>query len=166
MPVGVTNQQHDIYLNGNGYMLVRHPGTKQLASGRAWSRRGTSDLPRRSFLYDEGPYGHQPDEIDHASIFNDFSGGFGAAYRHPETPNMVSFSENMDLRFPNQMVHCQALQLLPNTRYSGSNANVEWIEDVPLPGVSSPPAGAGGVLVYGNSAPLTLTGSTGVRTAP
>ncbi len=142
-----SNQQYDYMLGGKGFMLVRDPKTQ----GRSWDRKGTADIPYRFYQWRSGPYDPQPDEIDHAEVFNDWSGGAGQAYRPAEDSNDYLYSQNFDTRFPRQLIHAQALQLLPAARYSGSNVNCEYLQDVPLPGVSAPPAGAGAVLAYGRN---------------
>lgn len=128
-------------------MVVRQPPN----NARAWDRRGTADIPYRFYQWTSGPYDPEPPEIDHSAVFDDWSGGYGHAYRDDQLPNdnTYNFSWNFDARFPKQLIHAQQLQYLPNSRYSGSNINCEYLTDVPLPGVASPPAGAGAVLAYG-----------------
>ena len=141
-------------------MLVRDPKS----GGRSWLRRGTSDLPRRSFYFQEDRYGNQVDEVDHVEYFEDWSGGYGSAYRSAPDDNHYLYAQNFDARYPRQLIHCQQLQLLPNSRYSGSNVNVEYVRDVPLPGVAAPPAGAGAVLAAGRNF-LSSFVPTGLLTA-
>lgn len=155
-----TNIASDFALNGKPYMLVRDPKTQ----GRSWLRRGTSDLPRRSFYFQEDRYGNQVDEVDHVEVFEDWSGGYGSAYRAAADDTHYLFAQNFDARYPRQLIHCQQLQLLPNSRYSGSNVNAEYVRDVPLPGVASPPAGAGAILVSGKNF-VTSFAPTGLLTA-
>lgn len=150
-----TNQQFDFTLNGKGFMLVRDPKS----NGRSWLRRGTSDLPRRSFYFQEDRYGNQVDEVDHVEFWEDWSGGFGSAYRQAPDDNHYLYAFNFDARYPRQLIHCQQLSLLPNAQYSGSNVNVEYITDVPP--VSSPqPAGAGAILVTGRNFVSSFTPTT------
>lgn len=150
-----TNQAYDFMLNGQGYMLVRDPKS----NGRSWLRRGTSDLPRRSFYFQEDRYGNQVDEVDHVEYWEDWSGGYGSAYRAGPDDNHYLFAQNFDARYPRQLIHCQNLSLLPNTTYSGSNLNVEYITDIP-PLVSPQPAGAGAVLVVGRNFVSSFTPTT------
>src|SRR5438128_12656417 len=138
------------------YLLPRDAPATEGNNGRACLRRGTSDLPRRSFLFEEGRFGHQPDEIDHAELFEDVSGNFGRAYRSPEEPNAIMWSQNLDTRFPRQMVHCQQLQVLLMAQYSGSNINCEYIiDDLPL--ASGQPPGNGTVLAVGRGFVTSFT---------
>lgn len=148
MPYPLRNQQqYDVVIDGKGYMLVRQDPDK--GGGRSWLRRGTSDLPRRSFYFQEDRYGNQVDEVDHEEHWDDWSGGYGAAYRSGPEDTRYLFAWNFDARYPRQLIHAQALQLLPNAQYSGANVNVEYISDVPLPGVANAPPGTGAALVYG-----------------
>lgn len=139
------NPQYDYVLNGKGYMLVRQPPQ----NARSWDRRGTADIPYRFYQWSSGPYDPEPPEIDRTGVFNDWSGGYGHAYREAPDDNFYLYAQNFDTRWPKQLIHSQTLQYLPNTRYSGSNVNCEYLTDVPLLGVASPPAGAGAILAYG-----------------
>jgi len=121
-------------------MLVRE-------QGRAWARTGYPDVPSRRSPTDT-TYGNVPDTLDHPEVWEDWSGGFGDAYRRPDRPNVTHWSRGFDLRFPRQGIHCQAPQLLP-ARYASTRANADFFLDVPLPGVANPPAGAGAVLALG-----------------
>lgn len=136
-----TNRRFDFMLGGKGFMCPRSE-----YKGRIWSRSGRSDTPGQRSVTDS-KFGVLPDELDHPEVWDDWSGGFGHAYRKPEAPNTYHWAENFDARFPRQLVHCQAPQLLPS-RYASINVNVEGFLDVPLPG-ASPPIGAGAVLAYG-----------------
>lgn len=155
MPVGMSG---DFVLNGKPYLLAR--GERR---GRAWKRfsRPNAVQPRRTDA--DAQRGSQPPEIDFVSAYDDFSGGYGYAYRQGETPNTVHWSENFDLRWPNQAVHCQQLQLLP-ARYASLNTKVEYLIDAPVPSGANQPAGAGVVLVTGHEFVGRL-GPTGLMTA-
>lgn len=98
------NQQHDFLLNGKGYMLVR----ARSGAARSWKRYGVNVSPAGSSP-DEGKFNAGPAEIRFAETFDDFSGGFGYAYRTAAPPNGIHWSENMDTRFAGQAVHCQDL---------------------------------------------------------
>lgn len=127
-----------------GFLLWRF-GQNQ---GRAWSRAGQSDTAAQRSVEDV-KYGRLPDEIEFAAVYNSFDGGFGHAYRTVGGSDTLHWSENMDTRFPNQAVHCQAFQLLPQAQYASTNINANYIIDVPLQGVDNPPPGTGAVLVAG-----------------
>lgn len=116
--------------------------------GRAWNRRSTPDTASRRSQEDL-KYSRLPDEVEFAAVYNDFSQGYGYSYRRPERDGTVHWTENMDVRFERQAVHCQALQLLPQAQYASTNINVEYFLDVPLRGVASPAEGAGTVLAVG-----------------
>lgn len=115
MPVG---QQFDVILRSKGYMLARNlPG-----GGRAWSRTGQPDSPARRSAQDT-KYGNVPDELDHPEVFNDWSGGYGDAYRQPDRLNTYHWSENFDPRWPGQLVHAQNPLLMSSMpAVSASNA--------------------------------------------
>lgn len=155
------DRPYDFTLNGKGYLLWRFgPG-----QGRAWSRKGQSDTAALRSA-DEAKYGRLEDEIEFAAVYNDFSGGSGFAYRNSDRPGTTHWSENFDVRYPNQAVHCQQMQLLPAAAYASTNINTEYLVDVPLPGVTSPPAGAGAVLALGKGyiasyTPTNLTTNVG-----
>lgn len=138
------DRQYDFTLNGKGFLLWRFEQNQ----GRAWQRRGQSDTAARR-SDEDSKYGVLDDEIEFAAVYNDFSGGYGHAYRRPERPSSIHWAENMDVRFPHQAVHLQQLQALPPTLYPSTNINCEYLIDVPLPGVNVPPAGAGAVLALG-----------------
>jgi hypothetical protein len=74
--------------------------------GRAWTRTGRNDAPGQRSPSD-AQYGVLPDELDHPEVWDDWSGGYGDAYRHQ--PNTYHWAENMDARFPRQLVHAQEL---------------------------------------------------------
>lgn len=118
------NQTADFFLNGRPFMLARDEKSR----GRAWQRTGRSDAPGRRSTTDV-KYGELPDEIDHPEVWDDWSGGYGDAYRDPEQPNRVHWSEGMDTRFPRQMVHCQQIGLAPGASH---NVRVEFVSDVPI----------------------------------
>ena len=148
----------DFFLDGKGFMLSRSQGMR----GRAWQRTGSPDNPVRRTATDT-KYGNLPDSLDHPEAWDDWSGGYGNAYRDPGQLNVLHWSENFETRFPGQLVHAQSLQALP-ARYASLAYDVERLADVPLPGVSSPPAGAGAVLVMGKGKIGALV-PTGLNTA-
>ncbi len=155
MPAGMAG---DFLLDGKPFLLQRGlPG-----GGRAWRRTGISDAPSRRNTADT-QYGNLPDEVDHPEVWNDWSGGAGHAYRTPDNPNTYHWGENVETRFPGQLVHAQQLQLLP-ARYASTNLNVDDFLDVPLPGVARPPAGAGAVLAVGRGFVVSYA-PTGLNTA-
>lgn len=143
------NDQYDVLLNGQGYMLVR---SKSMAA-RAWKRSGVNVSPAGQSP-DEGRFNAGPAEIRFADTWDDFSGGFGYAYR--TSPNGIHWSENMDTRFAGQAVHCQAL--LNATLYDdidGDQAGgVQWLYDLPLK-TPTPSTGFGAVFAYGRRQNVT-----------
>lgn len=100
MPIG--NRRFDIQIGGKGYMLDR--GSFR---GRAWQRTGASDSPGRRSVTDV-KYGELADEIDHPEVWDDWSGGYGYAYRRAGE-NTYHWAENFDARFPRQL--CHAIEL-------------------------------------------------------
>jgi hypothetical protein len=60
---------------------------------------------------DETRFGNLPATLRFTEVFDDFSGGDGYPYRSTAPPNGVHWSENADLRWPGQAVHCQALKI-------------------------------------------------------
>lgn len=155
MPV---NRDADIYLDGKPFQLSRATSMR----GRAWTRTGSVDAPSRRSPTDTR-YGVVADVLDHPEVWEDWSGDSGYAYRDPDKLTAIHWSEGFERRFPGQLVHCQALQTLP-ARYASVNLDVDRIADVPLPGVSSPPAGAGAVILLGKGKVATLV-PTGLNTA-
>jgi hypothetical protein len=144
------NDTHDFLLGPqggqlNGYMLVR---SKSMAA-RAWKRYGVNVSPAGSSP-DEGRFNAGPAEIRFAETFDDFSGGFGYAYRTAAPANGIHWSENMDTRFSGQAVHCQAL--LSATLYDDidttQDGGVQWFYDIPLK-TPKPETGFGAVFAYG-----------------
>lgn len=135
-----SRRQHDLSLAGKGFMLLRRRN-----GGRSWHRHAVPDLPGGSAA-GEARYANQPANYRFAEPFEDFSGGDGYAYRSAAPPGGVHWSENMDLRFPGQAVHCQALTTVSvDTSGAGPLIDVTALLDVPLYGVSFPPPGAGAV---------------------
>ena len=158
MPVR-PNLKFDITLGGLGLMLAKKP-----AGGRAWRRTGLSDTPARK-TGQEALHGQLPEWVDKPSVYDDWSGGFGEAYRRPETPNAYHWGFNFDTRWPNQLVHCQQMVLLAA---SGNllNTSVESFIDVPLTNAGSGigpirprPPGTGAVLALGRNDLATYTPS-------
>lgn len=137
------NRDADFYLNGKPFMLVRSDDMR----GRAWSRTGVTDEPSRRTATDT-KYGRLDDKLDHPEVWEDWSAGYGDYERRQSRPGAVHWSENFDLRFPGQAVHCQEMRLLA-ARYASQSVNCEQLYEVPLPGVASPPVGAGAVLALG-----------------
>src|SRR6185312_1355206 len=149
----VANQSGDFLINGLPYILARDPRNR----GRAWNRSGLADILGtqrrivRSIYGSEEQYGGFPDEIDHPSVMDDWSGGFGDFYRRDDQPNHYHFAQNFDARFPKQLIHAQQPNVLP-ARYASANLNADAFVDVPLPlgsGAAPQPAGAGAVLALG-----------------
>lgn len=143
MPVG---RQYDFKLNHYGYMLLR-----DRFAGRAWHRTALADAPSRRSEEDV-EFGTLPSQIDHTEVWEDWSGGFGSAYRRPERRNAYHWSENFDARFPRQLVHCQEMRSAP-TALSNSvryGVNAESFLDVPLTNASEHKrVGAGAILSLG-----------------
>lgn len=149
MPVG---QRYDYMLNGKGFMLARGQ-----YKGRAWQRTGTPDTPGTRTETD-AKYGAVADQLDHPEVWDDWSGGFGQAYRRAGE-NTYHWAENFDARFPRQLVHCQALRLIADTLASptssdprGRNVCVEHFLDAPPRDVLRPPPGTGVVWWLGEHA--------------
>jgi hypothetical protein len=154
----MVGRDYDFSLGGKGFMLTRAQGYL----GRAWQRSGVSDEPTRRSTADTR-YGKLDDKVDHPEVWEDWSAGYGEAYRRPERPNGLHWSRNIDSRFPRQLVHCQQLQTLPS-RYTPANADARYVYDVPVPSLSNPPVGAGSVLVTGKGYVAALT-PTGLQAA-
>jgi hypothetical protein len=137
----VNARQHDVTLDGKGFMLVR-----ATRGGRSWHRRPVADVPG-SAGPDETRFGNLPATLRFTEVFDDFSGGDGYPYRSTAPPNGVHWSENADLRWPGQAVHCQALLTVTAAAGVAPPVGVERLIDVDLPGVANPPGGAGAVQV-------------------
>jgi hypothetical protein len=140
------NQQADIFLSGKPFMLQRAKGFR----GRAWSRGGAKSVPG-SGTPGESHFSTTAPDVAFADTFDDFSGGFGYAYRGPSTPpGAVHWSEGFDLRFPRQAVHAQALvQATLWDDIDGAQAGgVSWLYDLPMK-APVPPAGFAAVHAYG-----------------
>lgn len=124
MPIR-SNAKYDIVVGGVGLMLTRSP-----AGGRAWRRSGQADNPERRSERD-AQYGQLPAWIDKSEVINDWSGGYGDAYREPGS-NRYHWSENFDARWPRQLIHCQEPVLLPSfANFASCNGRVEHIIDMP-----------------------------------
>lgn len=131
MPPG---RKFDFQLGGKGYLLAR-PG-KGLA--RAWSRSGLPDTPSIEQPRVAGEFGGLPAQVEYPEVWNDWSGGFGYAYRHPKdensyfgflaNANTYHWSENFDARFSRQLIHCQKLQSFGN-----STTQTKFLMDAPFP---------------------------------
>src|SRR6185312_11254242 len=96
------NAQYDFILGGKGYMLARDPRNR----GRAWVRSGLADILGtqrrivRSLYNNDEQYGGFPDEIDHPSVMDDWSGGYGDYFHREDQVNHYHAAQNMDARFP------------------------------------------------------------------
>lgn len=138
------NQQYDFLLHGKGYMLVR----ARSGAARSWKRYGVNVSPAGSSP-DEGKFNAGPAEIRFAETFDDFSGGFGYAYRTAAPPNGIHWSENMDTRFAGQAVHCQAPLVATLPDAGGNAGGVNWLYDIPMAN-PVPPVGFAGVIALTN----------------
>jgi hypothetical protein len=136
------NEKYDFLLAGRGYLLAR------LQGARSWKRSGTPTTAARRLRYEAWSTPPEIDEIDHPETYEDFAGGFGFAYRHPDRPDTIHWSENLDCRFPRQAVHCQQLQVVAG---ASTNFNVDRLYDVPPPVAAgvTPREGTGAVLAVG-----------------
>lgn len=101
----------DFSLAGRGYLLA------QSSRARAWHRSGTPDTPLRVNQRTEAQaeYGGSDPQLDYPEVWDDWSGGYGYAYRDGEAPNTYHWSENFDARTPRQLVHCQKPLLFYST---------------------------------------------------
>jgi len=147
------HRQHDIAIGEppRFFMLARARGR-----GRAWRRAGVPSIPGSSSP-NESRFGSTAPNVAFREVYDDFSGGDGHAYRSVAPANGVHWSENFDLRFPGQAVHCQAMvnATLPNVT-GGANSGVSGLVDLPL---SNPaPPGFGGVFAFGRN--LAITGES------
>lgn len=155
MPVG---RRYDFTLNGKGYILARPE------QGRAWQRSGIPDTPSRRSPTD-AKYGELPDELDHPEVWDDWSGGYGLAYRR-NGENRYHWAINFDARNPRQLVHVQGVQLA-KTDFSIADASKYMLESVD--GVydstllnSDGGQGAGKLVIFGRHGWVTAipTGTT------
>jgi hypothetical protein len=146
MPVGLAG---DFLLGDKPFLLVRGGSS----GPRSWRKTGQSDSTARRLAESQG-YGALPDEQDHPEVWNDWSGGYGYAYRSPDAPNTYHWGENIDARFPGQLVHAQAPRMLPSGTAS-FNTNVEYFLDLTRNTVGGvgpykePAAGSGDLLLIG-----------------
>lgn len=132
MPVRLAT---DFQLNGKGYLLARGGQLR----GRAWLRTGIPDTPGRRSDTD-AKYGMVPDTEDHPEVWDDWSGGYGQAYRRAGE-NTYHWAENFDARFPRQLVHVE--------RYYfnvADNPAIGFIDVPPLDAAERNRLGAGAVL--------------------
>ncbi len=148
MPV---NQRYDFLLSRTGDrqrgFMIQRPETG--LSGRAWDVTGVVDSPIAGMSPSDQKYGNINAQIDHPSVWDDWSGGFGAAYRRASNPNTVHWAENMDLRRPGEAIHVQALRI-PTGVHASWNMNAEYMLDVPQGiGTNDQVVGGGEVLAYG-----------------
>ena len=143
-------------------MLVRGA-----SRGRAWHRTGRSDAPEAlPRLAAEPELFISPDQLDFAEVWDDWSGGFGDAYRRPEAPNRYHWAENFDLRFPRQAVHAQALltysTTAPGAGEPDQRVNANTIFDTPpKPAAEQGRIGAGDVVILGDGYVVSLTPGAG-----
>ncbi len=148
MPVGV-GLQYDFQINGLGFMLYRDARSK----AQAWTRTGLEDAVSAQTKAGYSPstgeaYGGFPDDIDHAEVYDDWSGGYGDYRQRPGRSNHYHLAFNVDTRFPRKLMLCQQAQMLP-ARYASVNINADFFLDVPARNFASPPAGHGTVLAVG-----------------
>lgn len=139
MPVG---RRFDFQIGGKGFILARpQPG------GRSWHRTGRSDTPGQRSV-ESTKYGALPDELDHVDVWNDWSSGYGNAYYKPEQPKVYHWSENIDSRWPRQLIHCQALDNAFTKALVGSpNAINAFLDVLPTATTQHARIGAGAVMV-------------------
>lgn len=170
MPV---NRQFDVVLNGRGYMLARGQ-----FKGRAWRRTGRPNAVQPFVTDADAQRNALPPELDFIATYDDFSGGFGDAYRNPSRPNRYHWSENFDARFPRQLVHAQGPRTLRgayNVSPSGGNVDDldtqgQWVLQVPPVDVGAgaytkfarPTTGRGSVIVTGYGSYLETYTPTGL----
>ena len=135
--------------------------------GKAWRRSGEISVPGFPTTRTEQGIENFPDQIEFSEVWDDWSGGFGYAYRTQQHPNTVHWSENFDTRFPGQAIHTQELPLLADINAS-ANTNAEWFMDVPIPaagGVGPAPLrtpGQGAVLAIGRGYAARFTPISGL----
>lgn len=133
------------YLDGKGYLLARSQNT----GTRSWARSGVPDTPGRRSSTDT-QYGVIDDRLDRPEVWDDWSAGFGYAYRQPDVPNGYHWAENFDARFPRQLIHAQSIRR-PTNDGGGSLSNfVNGFLDVPHEGqeANHQRAGAGTVMQF------------------
>lgn len=136
----MAGQSFDYALDGVPFMLVRD------GKGRAWHRSGQVDVPTRR-SQEDAQYGNVPDTIDHPEVYDDWSGGLSAVpYRTDDNRNQYPWANGFDARWPRQLIHAQAPQLLV-AAYATLGTNVVGFLDVPLPSTGQRDAGKGAVLV-------------------
>lgn len=170
-----TQKKFDFLLDGKGYLLYR----QNAAGPRSWQRTGMPDTPQVEQPRIASEFGGLPGQIDYPEVWNDWSGGFGYAYRHPRdensyfgflaNPNFYHWSINFDARFERQLVHAQKLQTLVS-RYSAYQSGVLNMLDVPYPSLAIPIAfgGLGGIYMIATTGATTTVGRlypTGLSTA-
>ena len=159
MPAG-GRQQFDFRLGQFGYMLARGQ-----FKGRAWRRTGHPNAVRPLATDADLQRNALPPELDFVATYDDFSGGFGDAYRDPSTPTRIHWSQNMETRFPRQAIHCQGPRTLENsftTSPSGGSVaahgttDARWFLQVPplTTGAKINQGGGGAILMYGVRSPL------------
>jgi hypothetical protein len=151
-------QQYDLVIGGKGFMLARGQ-----FKGRAWRRTGAPNAVRPRITDADAQRNALQPEVDFVAAYEDFSGGFGDAYRNTLRPNRIHWSENFDSRFPQQLVHAQDPRTLKgayNVSPSGGTVDTAdigayWITQVPdvTSGAGRRPltGGRGMILIYAQS---------------
>ena len=117
---------------------------------RSWKRSGVNVSPVGGSP-GESRFNAAQADIRFAEVFDDFSGGFGYAYRTAAPANGIHWSENMETRFPGQAVHCQRLMTASvfDVFDGAPVGGFEWLTDLALTG-PTPAVGFGAVYAYGN----------------
>lgn len=147
MPVG---QQFDVQIAGKGYMLARGQ-----FKGRAWQRTGLPNAVQPRASAADSNRNALQSEVDFVATYDDVSGGFGDAYRDQSRSNRFHWAQNLDTRFPHQVVHSQEFRRINDV--TGAT-NVEQLMDMPMLLTPSPRAGEGGVLTLG----VTVAAQNGI----
>jgi hypothetical protein len=96
----------DYYLDAKPFMLQR----QGVWRGRAWRRTAQVNVPGRASSSDEQSYSALPEQIDFAETWTDWSDGAFHAYRESSAPNTYHWGQDVDARFPNQLIHGQEIQ--------------------------------------------------------
>lgn len=132
------------------------------SGARAWQRSGTPDTPAVEQPRVASEFGGLPGQVDYPEVWNDWSGGFGYAYRHPvdensyfgflANPNTYHWCENFDARFSRQLVHSQKLISFA----VNLDTKLNEIKDAPFP---SGPDGANSVMFLGDQSGVPVVGA-------
>jgi hypothetical protein len=147
MPI---HRSADYFLADRPYMLWRDGPFK----GRSWRRSGEVSVPGFATTRTEQGVENFPEQIQFSEVWDDWSGGFGYPYRTQENPDTYHWGENIDARWPGQIVHAQEFQKLPfgSSPPSGNidHINAEQIATIPPSWQSSPPKrGMASVVISG-----------------